>query len=167
MALLNETDPASARTSLGGLSHQVSGGIIGLRSLSGPDLAGVTMISHRTTPFDGLGGFYIWNAADTTPDNGTTVIAPYLGPATGRWNTLVQASQAGEAVANGQATLIAGTGATVTNAAVTAQSIVIVTGIGSTNAGLLSVTLSAGSFLIQSANALDARAIMWVLYNQI
>jgi len=36
---------------------------------------------------DGGGGVFWWNATDTTPDNGSTVIAPTAG-GTGRWNLL-------------------------------------------------------------------------------
>ncbi|MHB8392316.1 MAG: right-handed parallel beta-helix repeat-containing protein [Acidobacteriaceae bacterium] len=49
-----------------------------------------TVISTRGyyAPGDGGAGTYWWNSADTTADNGGTVIAPNAG-GTGRWNLIV------------------------------------------------------------------------------
>jgi hypothetical protein len=93
MALIDQSSPANARITLGGLTVVVTN-IIALRNLSGPDLQGLAQTQYGFTFQDGLGDEYIWNTTDTTPDNGSTVIAPYVGPPTGRWNALVATAPA-------------------------------------------------------------------------
>jgi hypothetical protein len=93
MALIDQSSPANARITLGGLTVVVAS-IVALRNLSGPDLQGLAQTQFGATFQDGLGATYIWNASDSTPDNGSTVIAPYVGPATGRWNALATTAPA-------------------------------------------------------------------------
>jgi hypothetical protein len=93
MALLNEANIAAARDSMGGLTFVLNGGpgqggVIGLRTISGPSLSGTCFLTYRTTALDGSGGFYVWNPTDSSADNGSTIIKPNVGPATGRWNLL-------------------------------------------------------------------------------
>ena len=66
-------------------------------------------------------------------------------------------------IAKGSATLSGGT-AVVSNSAITSTSIVLLMPSGTTNAGLLDVTLSAGvGFTINSLNILDGRTIQYLV----
>lgn len=66
----------------------------------------------------------------------------------------------------GQSTLVAGT-VTVANTSVAATSVVIVVGQGTTNAGMLTVTQTAGvGFTITSSIAIDTRVVNWVIIDQ-
>ncbi len=62
-----------------------------LRLLTAPELQGAVQVIYGVTFQDGLGGFMVWNAADTTADNGSTVIRPWSVPLSspGRWNLWV------------------------------------------------------------------------------
>ncbi len=82
-------EQGGARQSLGGLPHVVDT-LVALRQLRQTDLFGVVALSGAVTVGDGSGGNYYWNAADTTADNGTTVIRPAVVPlgALGRWNMI-------------------------------------------------------------------------------
>jgi hypothetical protein len=64
----------------------------------------------------------------------------------------------------GKVTLASGT-ATVTTAACTANSYVLLTPTTVSNQGLLRVTPGAGSFVISSANGADASVVQWLLVN--
>jgi hypothetical protein len=93
MSLIDQSSAANARRTIGGVTLTITN-IIALRNLSGPDLMGLVQTQYGSTFQDGLGATYIWNQADTSPDNGSTVIAPYVGPPTGRWNQLATTAPA-------------------------------------------------------------------------
>ena len=48
-------------------------------------------VLYRTTAGDGGGGLFRWVAADTTADNGGTILTPDSAPANGRWNRVFDA----------------------------------------------------------------------------
>lgn len=75
-------------------------------------------------------------------------------------------NHSGAAKVGGLATLVAGT-VTVTTTAVQANSVIVLTPRGNTNAGLLDIqTITPGvSFVIRSANASDVRVIAWQIIN--
>jgi hypothetical protein len=64
---------------------------------------------------------------------------------------------------SGTATLVGGT-VTVSNTSITANSIILMSPVGITNAGFLGITKSVGSgFTIDSSNASDVRVIDYVI----
>jgi hypothetical protein len=128
MPLIDEANQNALRQSIGGITKIVQG-VNSLRTLSGTDLANTVQTTYGVTPFDGLARFYIWNPTDTTPDNGTTVIKPYVGPTVGRWN------------AYGVATGGGGTG-TVTSVALSMPPEFLVAGSPITMAGTFTVSLA-------------------------
>jgi hypothetical protein len=90
MSLIDQTNEASARQTIGGLTKVVTN-IVALRNVSGPSLSDSVQTLYGATFQDGLGMTYIWNPTDVSGDNGSTIIKPYVGPATGRWNQLIVA----------------------------------------------------------------------------
>ncbi len=88
-SILDETSQGSARQSLGGLPHVVDTLVV-LRQVLATDLFGIVTAGGGTAVGDGNGGTFWWNPADTTADNGTTVIRPSIIPQAqpGRWNLL-------------------------------------------------------------------------------
>jgi hypothetical protein len=128
MPLIDEANQNALRQSIGGITKIVQG-VNSLRTLSGTDLANTVQTTYGVTPFDGLARFYIWNPTDTTPDNGTTVIKPYVGPTVGRWN------------AYGVSTGGGGTG-TVTSVALSMPPEFLVAGSPITMAGTFTVSLA-------------------------
>src|ERR1700678_2087739 len=94
MSLIDQSSMANARITIGHVTPVVTY-IVALRSLSGPDLQGLAQTQYGATFQDGLGLTYIWTPVDTTPDNGSSIIAPYIGPMVGRWNALAVPAPAG------------------------------------------------------------------------
>lgn len=68
-------------------SVQVVDSIAALKALAGPSGAITVMVRGYAAIGDGGGGFYWWNSADMTADNGGTVIQLNAG-GTGRFNKL-------------------------------------------------------------------------------
>jgi hypothetical protein len=103
------------------------------------------------------GGLYV----DTVYSNGGEAFNAYYGVQIGNAGTGLKVVQAG------QATLSTGGTVTVTDAAVTATSVIELTGVGATNVGTLTVgTISAGaSFVINSTTSADRRVVNWVQIN--
>ena len=68
----------------------VDNNIAALKNLAVPISAGVYIVLGYTTPGDGGQGIFFWNAADSTADNGGTVIACTAnGANAGRFNKLL------------------------------------------------------------------------------